>query len=97
MGYTEEQIERIATLASNPANLAPADTDARENGQRMARAIADTFTDEDWTTLLNGLSAVRAARQISRRPAEERQHLLALLNPNRRDAVEGHLQLPVTV
>ena len=92
MPYTEEQIEHIATLASNPANLVPASTDERENGQRMARAMADTFTDEDWATLLNGLSVDRAARQISRRPVEDHQQLLDLLSPDRRTIVEGCLQ-----
>ena len=89
--YTEEEIERLAEFASDPANLKPAGTEAWENGQRMARAIADTFTDKDWITLLNRLSADRAARQIARRPAEDRQYLLDLLSPDRRAIVEEQL------
>ena len=95
MSYTEEQIERIAEFASDPANLEPAGPEAWDNGRRMAKAIADTFTEHDWAALLNRLSTDRAARQIARRPAEERQYLLGLLSPERRATVEAHL--PATV
>lgn len=95
MAYTEEQIERIAEFADNPANLEPTGPEAWDNGRRMARAIADTFTEHDWATLLNRLSTDRAARQIARRPVEERQHLLGLLNPERRATVEAHLAVTV--
>ena len=91
MDYTEEQIERIAELASDPANLEPGDPEAWASAQRMAGAISDTFTDQDWTVLLNRLSADRAARQIARRPAEERPFLLSLISPERRTRVEAHL------
>ncbi|MCY4369089.1 MAG: hypothetical protein OXF41_06625 [bacterium] len=95
MEYTEEQIERITEFASKPGNLEPAGPDARDNGRRMARAIADTFSEHDWATLLNRLSADRAAQQIAQRPAEEREVLLSLLGTERRTDVEAHL--PVTV
>ena len=93
MGYTEAQIERIAELAGNPANLEPAGPEAWDNCQRMARAIADTFTENEWATLLNRLATDRAARQIAQRPVEERRYLLSLISPDRRAGVEA--QLPV--
>ncbi len=61
----------------------------------MARAIADTFTEHDWKTLLNRLSPERAARQIARRPVGERQYLLSLLSAARRPDVEAHLPVAV--
>ena len=56
MDYTQEQIERIAEFASDAANLKPAGPEAWEWGRQAGDAIADTFTDEDWETLLNRLS-----------------------------------------
>ena len=91
MEYTDEQVERIAEFASDPANLKPAGSEAWDNAHRMARAIADTFTEQDWTTLLNGLSADRAARQIAQRPVDEHPLLLSLISPERRARVEAHL------
>ena len=88
MDYTEEH---IAELASNPANLEPAGPEAWEYIRRMASAIADTFTENDWKTLLNRLSTDRAAREIAKRPAEERQFLLGLLSADRRADVEALL------
>ena len=69
MDYTQEQIERIAEFASDAANLKPAGPEAWEWGRQAGDAIADTFTDEDWETLLNRLSPDRAARHITFRPA----------------------------
>ena len=93
MDYTQEQIERIAEFASDAANLKPAGPEAWEWGRQAGDAIADTFTDEDWETLLNRLSPDRAARHITFRPPEDRQHLLSLVSPDRRAAVEAYLSV----
>ena len=58
--------------------------EAWDNGQSMAKAIAGTVTEHDWAALLNSASTDRAARQIARCPAEERQYRLGLLSPERR-------------
>ena len=60
----------------------------------MATAIADTYTDEDWQRVLNRLTPPRAARKISGRPVEDREHLLDLLDPEHRAAVEKLLTVP---
>ena len=95
MAYTEEQIERIAEYASNPVNLEPAGPEAWEQARRMATAIADAFTESDWTILLNRLPADRAAREIADRPVEERQFLLGLLNADQRADVGALLAATV--
>ena len=51
--YTEEQIERITELGRDPKNWQPADQEAWELGRRMAAAVADTYTDDDWRRVLN--------------------------------------------
>ncbi len=91
--YTEEQIEYIAQLAGNPANLTPAGTEAWEQGRRMAEAIADAFSEQDWKELLNRLSPDRAAKQIGKRPVADRQYLLGLLSRERRPSVESLLSV----
>ena len=88
MQFTPEQDERITELARNPTLWEPAGADAWERGRRMAQAVADTYTDEDWRRVLNRLTPPRAARKISRRPAEDREYLLELLDPEHRAEVE---------
>ena len=95
MAYTEEQIERIAELSRDPKNWQPADPEAWELGRRMAAAIADTYTADDWRRVLNALSAPRAARKISRRPPEDHRQLLELVVPDRRADVERFLTVTV--
>ena len=92
--YTPEQIELIAEMGRDPKNWQLADQEAWELGKRMADAIADTYTDDDWHQLLNRLSPSRAAKQIASRPREDRRRLLGLIEPERRANVE--LLLPVT-
>ena len=88
MRLTPEEDERITELARNPALWEPAGPDAWERGRRIAQAIADTYTDEDWRRVLNRLTPRRAAREISNRPAEDRGYLLGLLDPEQRAEVE---------
>ena len=85
---TPEEDALITDLAHDPDKWVPAGPDAWERGRRMAQAIADTYTDEDWRRVLNRLTPSRAARQISRRPAANRAHLLSLLEPEQRTGVE---------
>lgn len=87
MRYTEESIRRISEAAT-PENLLSPPPDALELGRKIATAISDAYTDEDWRRVLNRLSPDRAAWKISRRPSEERHHLLLLLDPHRRTEVE---------
>ena len=56
----------------------------------MAKAIADTYTKEDWQRVLNRLTPQRAARKISGRPAEDREYLLDLLDPEHRAKVSAY-------
>ena len=91
MGLTEEEDRRITELARDPNNWQPAGPEAWERGRRMADVIADTYTDEDWRTLLNTLTPPRAAQYISSRPPEDRRRLLERVDPDRRVEVEGFL------
>lgn len=84
MRLTPEDDERITELARNPALWEPAGPDAWERGRRMAQAIADTYTEEDWRRVLNRLDPRRAARKISRLPAEDHAFLVDLLDPEHR-------------
>lgn len=88
MRLTPEQDKRISELAGDHALWELAGPDAWERGRRMAQAISNTYTDEDWRRVLNRLTPPRAARKISRRPAEDREHLLSLLDPLHRADVE---------
>ena len=88
MPYTEEEIERIAELGSDPNNWRPAGPEAWERGRRMADAIADSYTDEDWRTILNRLTPSRAAQHILSRPPADHHHLLELVRPDRRIEVQ---------
>ena len=92
--YTPEQVELIAETGRDPKNWQLADREAWELGKRMADAVADTYTDDDWRQLLNTLSPSRAAKQIASRPREDRGKLLGLLASERRADVER--LLPVT-
>lgn len=85
--YTEQEIERISR-AARPENLLPAPPEAREMARQMADAIADSFTEDEWRTVLNTLSPDRAAMDISTRPPEDRPRLLMLIDPDRRAEVE---------
>ena len=91
--YTEELIDRIAEKAAeqlaDPRNRRAADSEAWERGRRIAATISDGYTDDDWRHVLNALDPPRAARKISRRPAEDRRHLLGLVAPDRRAKVES--------
>ena len=82
MPYTEAEIEHIAELGRDPENWQSADPEAWVLGRQMAAGIADTYTDDDWRRVLNGLSPPRAARKISGRPREDRQRLLKLIALN---------------
>ena len=88
---TPEEDALITELARDPSKWVPAGPDAWEQGRRMAQAIADTYTDEDWRRVLNRLTPPRAARKISRRPAEDREYLLDLLDTEHRAEVERFL------
>lgn len=88
VGYPEEEMERIAELGRDPSNWRPADPEAWELGKRMADAIADGYTDEDWRRVLNTLNPSRAARDIACRPPEEHRRLLTLVDRHRRGEVE---------
>lgn len=88
MGYSEEEIERIGELGRDPRNWRPAGLEAWELGKRIADAIADGYTDEDWRRVLNSLNPARAARDIACRPPEEHQRLLMLIDRHRREKVE---------
>ncbi len=88
VGYSEEEIERIAELGRNPRNWRLADPEAWELGRRVAAAIADGYTDEGWRRVLNSLDPSRAARDIACRPPEEHQRLLKLVDRHRRGEVE---------
>lgn len=93
--YTEELIEQIvqeaAELLADPRNQKPAPPEAWEVGRRIAAAVADMYTDDDWRLELNALDPSRAAGTISRRPAEDWPHLLELIDPDRRNEVESQL------
>ena len=91
MSYTPEQIERIAESGRDPSNWQPADREAWELGRRMADAVADAYTDNDWRYLLNKLPPSRAAEQIATRPTEDRRKLLELIDSERRADVERRL------
>lgn len=91
MPYTEEEIERIAELGRDPNNWRPAGPEAWERGRRLADGIADSYTDEDWRTILNRLAPSRAAQHILSRPPEDHHHLLELVQPDRRIEVQGFL------
>ena len=67
------------------------ESEQRERGRRIARGIADCYTDADWEYALNALDPPRAARKIAGRPAGDRERLLGLLRPGRRPAVESLL------
>ena len=88
MRYTDEEVERIAELGRDPSNWRPAGPEAWERGRRLADAISDSYTDEDWRTILNRLTPSRAAQYILSRPPDNRQHLLELVEPDRRIEVE---------
>ena len=67
------------------------ESEERERGRRIARGIADSYTDADWEYVLNALDPARAARKIANRPDKVRGHLLDLLRPEQRSAVESLL------
>ena len=67
------------------------ESEQRERGRRIARGIADSYTDADWEDVLNALDPSRAARKIANRPAEDRGRLLNLLRPEQRSVVESLL------
>lgn len=87
MRLTPEQDERITEPARNPALWEPARSRRLEAGKGMAQAITNTYSDEDRRRVLNRLDPPRAARKISRRPAQDREYLLDLLNPEHRAEV----------
>lgn len=89
--YTEEEIRQIAEMSKDPANLQPAGPEDWDMCRRMADTIAEGFTDEDWTIVLNRVDPDRAAQHLSRRPPEDRPRLLGLIHPDRRPAVEARL------
>lgn len=91
MGYTEEEVRRLSELGRDSNNWKAADPEAWEQGWRMAMAIADTYTDEDWARVLNTLEPSRAAQQISFRPPEDRRRLLGLVNSDCRTGVAAFL------
>lgn len=91
VAFSDEQIERIVESAGNLDNLQPADAAAWELCSRMASAIADAYSDEDWRYVLNELSPRRAARTIARRPLEDHHRLLMLVEPSRRAKVKNSL------
>lgn len=91
MRWTLEKIEAICELGRDPSNWVPAGPEDREQTRRIADAIADSYTDDDWRYFLNVLDPERAARQIISRPSGDRDHLLSLLNADQRAAVETHL------
>lgn len=88
MGYSEEEIVRIAELGRDPSKWRPADPAAWELGKRMADAMADGYTEEDWRRVLNSLNPSGAARDIACRPPGERRQLLMLIARHRRGEVE---------
>ena len=90
-GHSAAQIRAIAALGRDPGNWEPAGKDAVEQATEMANALADTYTDEDWRHVLNTLSPTRTAHQIACRPLEYRDHLLTLIDPARREAVQSAL------
>ena len=85
--YTEQEIELISR-AARPEILLPAPPEAREMARKIADAIADSFTEGDWRHVLNTLSPDRSAFDLSTRPQEDRERLLALIEPDRRSEVE---------
>lgn len=91
MRWTPEKIEAICELGRDPNNWVPAGPEELEQARRIADAVADSYTDDDWRYFLNVLDPERAARQITSRPPEDRDHLLSLLEPDRRAAVETYL------
>ena len=91
MEYTDELIERIVDLASDPRNWRPSQPGDRELGREIADADADTYTDDDWRYLLNRLDPLRAAQTINDRSPEQRPHLLGLIDPHRRARIEQML------
>lgn len=92
--YTAADIRHVSELGRDPSNWKPAGREARQQARRMAAAIADAYTDDDWRYVLNSLSPSRAAHQIASRPPEDRDHLLGLLDLDRRVDVES---LPAAV
>lgn len=93
IGFTSEEDALITELARDPSRWEPAGPDAWERGRKIADAIADSYTDEDWRRILNRLTPRRAARDISHHPAEDRGHLLSLLDPKQRVEVERLLSV----
>ena len=91
MRWTPEKIEAICELGRDPNNWVPAGPEELEQARRIADAIADAYTDDDWRYFLNVLDPERAARQIASRPPEVRDHLVSLLDPERRAEVESFL------
>ena len=88
MGYSEEEIKRIGESGRDPRNRRPAGPGAWELGKRIADAIADGYTDEDWRRVLNSLNPSRVAMDVTGRPAEEHRRLLMLIDRHRRGEVE---------
>lgn len=90
MAYTEVMIGQISKSAVRE-NFLPAPPGALEFGRRIAVAIADSYTEEDWRYVLNTLSPERAATKIARRPVEDRARLLSLVTHSRRTEIERRL------
>ena len=90
MEYSEEIIGRISEKA-NVENLQPAPPGAQEQGRQIANAFFDTYTDQQWRSLLNRLYPDQAAAVISHRPLQDRRSLLLLIHPDRRAEVERFL------
>ena len=93
--FSDEWIARVVEHARDPKNWRPAEPGARERGRRIAARIADTFTDDQWRRVLNSVPQSRAADKISRRPVEDRPHLLSLVDADRRAEVEALLTATV--
>ena len=86
--YAEKEVEHIAELDRDPNNWRPAGAEAWERGRLMAGAIADSYTDEDWRTILKRLGPSRAAQHILSRPPDDHNHLLELVQQDRRVEVQ---------
>ena len=91
MRWTPEKIEAICQLGRDPSNWVSAGPEEIEQARRIADAMADAYTDDDWRYYLNALSPERAARRIANRPIKDRDHILSLLNPTQRAGVETYL------
>ena len=91
MRWTPDKIKAICELGRDPSNWVPAGPEELEQGQQIANALADSYTDDDWRYYLNVLDPERAARRIAIRPPEDRDHLLSLLDPYKRAEVETYL------